>query len=378
MRGGIYMKEERKKILKMVEEGRLTVEEALFLIEELEKKEKTMEDKKAELITELSTTVKNDGAYGGESQKEESTGHKFQSTVDKIVDFVDAAFKKIKDIDLDLNFGQSIDITHIFQQGGLNLTQVDIDLANGSVQVIPWDQEDVRVECVAKVYRVENQEQARKKLLDEVLFSMQGQKLIFSNQQKWMKVDATIYIPRIEYEKVRIRLFNGAIAGENLKVNDLKAKTANGKVTFENLVCKKLETETANGQISVLDSHIYELEAETLNGAIKADGSFHHADLQSFSGSVSCIVRNQACENIEATTATGAVEISVPVGTPARGELKSNLGNFKLELEDIEIMEEKSEMVQKSLRFQTKDEGLTPLRIYAESKTGSISLRKTL
>lgn len=375
------MQEERKKILKMVEEGRLTVEEALFLIEELEKKEKTMEDKKAELITELSTTVKQDESFNssGEYKKEGNfSGQKLHSTVDKIMDFVDSAFKKIKDFDLDLNFGQSIDITHIFQQSVTNLTQIDIDLANGSVEVIPWDQDDVRVECAAKVYRVENQEEARKKLLAEVLFSIEGQKLIFSNQQKWMKVDVTLYIPRVDYDKVRVRLFNGAISGANLKATDLKAKTANGKINFENLVAKKVETETANGAIQVIESHIYELEAETINGSIRTEGSFQRADLQSFSGSISCTLKNQACENIEVSSGTGAVELNVPVGTPVRGEFKSNLGNFKLELEGVDIIEDKSEMVQKYLRFATREESSNPVRIFAESKTGSISLRKSL
>ncbi|MCM3585152.1 DUF4097 family beta strand repeat-containing protein [Mesobacillus maritimus] len=372
------MKEERKKILKMVEEGRLTVEEALFLIEELEKKEKSMEDKKAELITELSTTVKQDHTYQGSFKKEEATGPKLQSAVDKIVDFVDSAFKKIKDVDLDLNFGQSVDITHIFQQPQMNLTQIDVDLANGSLQVIPWDQEDVRAECAAKVYRVNDQEEARRKLLDEVLFTIDGQKLIFSNQQKWMKLDVTLYIPRLEYEKVRIRLFNGAISGENLKVTDLKAKTANGKVSLQNVSSKKVESETANGAINVLASHIYDLEAETLNGAINVEGDFNTLDLQSFSGSITCTVRNQNCESIEATSATASVNVQVPVGTPVRGELKTNLGQFKLELEGIEILEEKSEMVQKMLRFTTRELEANPTRIFAESKSGTISLSKTI
>jgi DUF4097 and DUF4098 domain-containing protein YvlB len=374
------MKEERKKILKMVEEGKLTVDEALFLIEELEKKEQTMEEKKAELITELSTQVKSDGSYKENdwqgSKQEESTGQKFQSAVDKMVDFVDSAFKKIKDFDLDFNFGQSIDITHIFQQGGVYLKEIDIDLANGSINMIPWDQEDVRIECAAKVYRVETQEEARRKLLEEAVFAIEGQKLRFSSQQKWMKMDVTVYIPRAEYENARIRLFNGSISAENLVVENFKAKTANGKVSFENLVSKKLETETANGHIQITDSRIYDLEAETLNGAINTDGAFHRVDLQSFSGSIQCTVTEQACESIEAKTATGGINLYVPENVAARGELKSNLGAFKLEIDNIEVIEEKSEMVQKSLRFASRDENNPPLRIYADSKTGAISLRK--
>lgn len=52
------MKEERKRILKMVEDGKLSVEEALTLLEKLEKAEDTAEQKQEEIIKELSTAVK--------------------------------------------------------------------------------------------------------------------------------------------------------------------------------------------------------------------------------------------------------------------------------------------------------------------------------
>ena len=51
------MKEERKRILKMVEEGKLTVDEALGLLEELEKSTKSMEEKQEKLVNELATVV---------------------------------------------------------------------------------------------------------------------------------------------------------------------------------------------------------------------------------------------------------------------------------------------------------------------------------
>lgn len=371
------MKEERLKILKMVEEGKLTVDEALFLIEELDKKEKTMEAKKSELITELSTTVLSEEEKKG-AKKGDSTSYKFQSAMEKMVDFMDTAFKKIKDVDLDLNFGQSIEVNHIFQQSGVYLNQVDINLANGSVQVVPWDKDEVRVECEAKVYRVESQDEARRKLLEEAIFAVEGQKLRFSVQQKWMKVNAAIYVPEADYENTRIRLFNGSIKGKGLTVKDLKAKTASGKIVFENLDCKKAETETANGQIQISRSTIYELEAETISGAIHAEGAFHHADLQSFSGPISCTVNNQDCESIEAKAAAGSIELYVPGEVPVKGELRSNLGHFKLELDNVEIMEEKSEMVQKSLRFKSRVESQNPTRIYADSKTNAVSLKRTL
>ena len=142
------MKEERKRILKLVEEGKMTVDEALFLIEKLEKGGVKTEEK----TTALSTNVKFE-----ETKKQEYGNYKFNSVKDMVIDFVDTAFKKIKEFDLDLNFGQSVDINHIFHQNDAHLNQMDIDMANGSVKVVPWEQKDVRIECSAKVYRVENQ-----------------------------------------------------------------------------------------------------------------------------------------------------------------------------------------------------------------------------
>lgn len=360
------MKEERKRILKLVEDGKMTVDEALFLIEELEK------GNAKPATTALSTSVKFE-----EAKKEDFSTHKMNSVKDKVLDFVDTAFKKIKDLDLDLNFGQSVDITHIFQQGDAYLNQVDIDIANGSVNVVPWEQKDVRIECSAKVYRVENQDEARRKFLEDAVFAIEGQKLRFSVQQKWMKVDAVVHIPKEDYENVRIRLFNGPIQGENLNVKDFRAKTANGKVLLEGLECGKLEAETANGQIGIHRSAVRDLEAETINGAIKADGYFKQVDLQSFNGNLTCTVNNQDCENAELKATTGSIELFLPEKTPASGELKSNLGGFSIELDGIQVIEEKSDMVQKTLRFKPADGSQHAVRLYADTKTGSITVKKT-
>ena len=146
------MKEEKKRILKMVEEGKLTVDEAVTLLDELEKAQQTMEQKQEQIVNELSTAVNFE-----ETKKEDPFQAKYQSTKDKIFDFVDSALKKIKDFDFDLNFGQSVEISHIFHHGDVDLKNIDIDVANGSVKIAAWDQPDVRIECQAKVYRVENQ-----------------------------------------------------------------------------------------------------------------------------------------------------------------------------------------------------------------------------
>ncbi len=367
------MQEERKRILKMVEEGKLSAEEALSLLSELDKSQQKMEKKQEELVNELSTVVK----FDEEKKEEDSNQFKYQSLKDKIVDFVDTAFKKIKDFDLDFNFGQATEISHIFQHGDVQLSNIDIDIANGSVFFKPWDQSDVRIECKAKVYRTSSQDEARASFLKDILFNVDLGTLRFVAQPKWMKVDAVIYIPQGEYENVRVRMFNGPVQCENINVKSLKMKTANGKIAAKGLNGGKLEAETANGKIKIQDSVITELDAETLNGAIQLEGDYSRVEMQSFNGNITCKLTGAHSELIDVKTVTGSIDLLVPEGIPVVGELKSNLGSFSVELDGIQIIEEKTEMVQKSLHFKPISTDKQPLNIDADTKTGSISVKKS-
>lgn len=366
------MKEEKKRILKMVEEGKLTVDEAIGLLDELENAQHTMEQKREQLVTELSTTVKFD-----ETKKEDPAKEKYQSTKEKIFDFVDSALKKIKDFDFDLNFGQSVEISHIFHQANVDLKDMHIDVANGSLKVAAWDQPDVRIECQAKVYRVENADQARQNFLRDVIFSVEDRKLRFMTQQKWMKVDAIIFVPRSHYERIRVRMFNGPISGDELNVLDLRMKTANGEIKLDRVTGNKAEIETANGKIKIATSVFDELEAETINGAIKIDGDFRKLEAQSFNGNVTVNLLGDRGELIQAKATTGGIDLFIPEGVPVTGELKTNLGGFNVKLVGIQVLEEKSEMIQKSLRFQSVVHPDKMLRISADTKTGSITIHKS-
>jgi len=165
------MKDERKRILKLVEQGKLSVDEALTLIESLENNHS-----KSVANSSFEEKVKFE-----ETKKEESVNHKIHFAKEKIFDFVDTSLKKIKDFDFDLNFGQSIEISHIFHQGEVDLKNMDIDVANGSIKIAAWDQPDVRIECQAKVFRVENSDKARQNCLKNVIFSFESSKLHLSN-----------------------------------------------------------------------------------------------------------------------------------------------------------------------------------------------------
>lgn len=361
------MKEQRKRILKLVEEGKLSADEALTLIESLESDEQLKEEK----ITALSTDVI-DFEHDHSNQ---TTEDKHASLGAKLMDWVDTAVKRVKEIDLDINFGKSIDVHHIYQFQGSSFHDIDINLPNGSINLQAWNENDCRIECDAKMYRVENKEQARETFLTEVECLVEGSRLILQTDKKTMKMNVKLFVPEQSYEQIKIKLFNGPVRGEDLKVESLKVKTANGVVSFSDIKGQDGEFETANGQIKLSNSSFKKLAVESITGLIQFNGSAEKIDAQSFNGNLQLTVTEPLCETLYAKTTTGNIDIYTPEESRMIGELKSNLGTLSAQLKDVDISFEKNDTIQKELRFRTSQE--TSLSLFADSKTGSISIKNT-
>lgn len=388
------MNQDRKRILEMVQEGKLSAQEAIVLLDALENgnaegtKEEPSNLEEQWTGTPLQAESKaesNSGSTHGSTQNEQSKSKEsgsgddtFYSQIEqageRIFDFVNTALRKIKDIDWQIT--QSVEVPHVFQQADEQVERIDIDIANGPVRVIAWEQQEVRVECQAKVYRVEDRDEGRSYFLDNTVFSQDNGMLCFATKSKWMRVETTVYIPKKLYKKIAVRVFNGEMTGELLETEHLIVKTTNGKVDLTGISGKKLDVDTVNGQIKVVDLNADRVEAETVNGAIDLSGFYKKAELKSFNGNIQCTLEQSGAELIEAKAVTGNIYVNVPDTATIDGEVRSNLGSYKLDLEGINVLHEKKEVIQKQMKF--KRSGLDDHTLYleADTKTGSVFIRK--
>lgn len=361
------MKEERKRILKLVEEGKLSVEEALSLIE-------TLEGEKAEKMKKVNLSKEDhfqEHFYEEAKPKQSSVGA-------KLTEWIDTAVKKVKELDIDVAFGSYIDVHHVYQFSALQLNELDVDIPYGSLNVKPWNESDVRVECDAKVYRVNTLDEARKVFLSNTECYPEGKRLVVRTEKKGMKVNLTLHVPQKVYEKAKFKLFSGPIRGEHLSLKDLKAKTANGVISFTGLFGEKAELETANGQIKLAHHQVKRVEAETINGMIDVSGESERLDLQSFNGNIAVQETSSNTAAIFAKTTTGSIELQLPPKTAVSGELKTNFGALHPHLNQMEIVSEKNDTIQKELRFRANAAEQGQLTVFAETKTGSVTVKHML
>jgi DUF4097 and DUF4098 domain-containing protein YvlB len=92
---------------------------------------------------------------------------------------------------------------------------------------------------------------------------------------------------------------------------------------------------------------------------------------------VTCKAENERCERIEVKAATGSIDLFLPDFAAVSGELRTNLGSFHVDIEGIEVIEEKSEVIQKMMRFKSVKETDSGLKLLADSKTGAITLKRS-
>lgn len=361
------MNEERKMVLKMLEEGKISVEEAERLLNALhEKTEKNNEDK-----SDQDEVLTPSEFVDWERWEERKQTYKQQSSGFKISQYIENFIQKIKDVDFDLNFGSYEQVKHIYQDHSDDFHELKINIKNGSIELTPWKNNYVQIDCDVKVYRVRSSDEARQRFLSEVHFDIVNEMLLFTCDARDMKITATVNIPEKMYEFVECKLFNGSVSAETIHAQELNAKTVNGSMSFPQFLARKAEFETGNGTITV-SGEANRLEIETINGAIEAIGKFRDFEAESFSGAITARLQSEGYVSLKSTTS--GITVIVPNDIQVNGELASSIGSVSCDLYSFEVLHEKKELAQRMLKFVSNKKAEQVLTLEANTKTGSITV----
>ncbi|MFB4210415.1 DUF4097 domain-containing protein [Shouchella sp. JSM 1781072] len=353
--------EERKMILKMIEDGKVSAEEGLKLLEAVGKEEDVSSN----------STASNTGSSSKERQDPE------ESPFTKFTSFFESAFQKVRDGDFDFNFGNGMDIQHTFEEEQAEFNKVKVSLENGSFAVVPWEKQGVRLELDAKVYRTNNDEQAHEFLMKESSFSISDGELVFETKSKTMKVNGTLYVPKSSYDSIKLYTFNGSLTGESIQTKELEANTTNGSIKVTHVEAIKASLETMNGSITIEENTIGSLFAKTFNGTIKADGKIEDADVETVNGSITYYLNknDDTAGYLDVKTTTGSVKLFIAEDVRFEGKLRSNVGSIHNHLESSIVHDEKKELAQRYMHVTANDDISGKVKVRAVANTGSITLR---
>ncbi|SIT91223.1 DUF4097 family beta strand repeat-containing protein [Edaphobacillus lindanitolerans] len=396
------MKDERSRILDMLEQGTISADEALRLLEKFENNREAAADSHPQPEKEepaAGSTPEPDNVRGDfnegqaeEFEQEQRGGNRqgrpasmdefledvrrdFTVFGSRFMEFMQTAVDKVKTFDIEKPFGEPVTFSQTFVKSAEGIEEIIADLSLGSLEIRVSDSEEFRAECEVKAYRAEDEEEAKREFVERFLFVTDGGKLRISSDRKITQVNIVLHVPEAQYHKLSVRLLSGAFRAEDeLTADQIRVRAANGKIDAAGLHFKEAEFETANGTIRVRDAHGEKIEAETMNGKIDIDGMLKDIDARSVNGHVVVTTRDAEAYKIEAGAVSGAVEIYVPQDAGLNGEALSSLGRVDVRLHDVDRSQEQEQFLQKAVRF-TKAGGnpdLPPLSVKGEAKTGTV------
>lgn len=396
--------DERKRILKLVEAGTISAEEAIELLEALsQQKEPTQSTAPSVYSTpEQTTTNKEPEFVFEEEKKRKTTGfedlfsklgnkdlnrkvdelmqelrHDLSEFSGRMMTMMNTTLSKVKDFDVEFPFGEKVEFSKSYAFNADEVRGFEIDIPNGRVTVERGTAEpNVLIEALVKTQKKETEYDTIEEFTDGFVELKDG-KIEVATQSKLSHIALNIVLPEKQYDVFIIRLLNGGITVNDAEAKLLKVKTYNGTVKAENVVFDHANLQSANGAIEARGIQGDDIEAETANGRIYIDGDVKEVEAESVNGHVVVTTTSSKAYKVKARTVAGSVELYIPKDVALDGQVTSNLGRTDVGLTDVAIRTGEGQFLQKTCYFNKMIEDAPMLKLVGESRTGSIVVRYT-
>ncbi|QQE77393.1 DUF4097 family beta strand repeat-containing protein [Alicyclobacillus sp. SO9] len=323
---------DRKKILELVAQGKLTSEQAEMLLDALGKTKRNSSKTKDKFNRTWDVRSMSDL---------KQLGSQLSSTLSQsLADVRKTVENELKSFP---SFGFASSLTAATE---VNLPEtikdIWIETKNGQIQVHSWDEDYVKIHVRGHI-RTDDLNTAEEKLKNALQTTQSEHRyhMTVLHDQKEGVLGASIEI------QVPSGMLNTAV------------KSVNGEIRLDGLNTEQLRAETSNGNIWVHQVSANGLHFATDNGSIDI-----HQGLQS------------QTRNVYASTKNGTIVIEgIPSGLNPTGILKTAIG--RIHVTDPNLHVEYIDQARKMhARLQSDEEGETPVHVHCESRNGSIYIRE--
>lgn len=402
------MDAERKRILKLVEDGVISADEAITLLESLNKGKSTEQTKEEQVPprneeNESQNSSQQQSQQSQFSDSNKSTGFEdffgknfdnkemnkkmdeFMNEVkndlskfsNKLMGILNTTYTKIKEFDFEFPFGNKVEFTKTYSFNGNEVNAIDIEIPNGKVEVMRSEGNELKVEADVKAGSLDHDEDKTRASFEKDFVKLNDGKLQIKCQSKLSQVNLRVSLPDKTYDVLLLKLLNGGVSISELNAKLVKIRTYNGAIKYDTGEFQHADIQSGNGAIEIVRVKGEDVEVETVNGRIYIDGDLEEVEAESANGAVIITTHHQQARKVKAQTIAGAVELYVPKNLSINGAVSTNFGRVDVGLSDVVTRVEEDQFLVKTVHFD-KILGQEPiLKLIGESRTGSIIVRYT-
>lgn len=308
------MSEEKKIILRMLREGKITEDEALSLLESIKDTKKKADQPQfggfdttqfVEKIAQAAVKIGKETKEYIENFDFEDISIKFKSNLDQ------------------KNKAERVVTENIL---GEENPKLEVFNRNGKINIYSWDNEEVEARAdvrfddrfVSQTYGFIKIEREGGKILVKPDYD--------STSARHFSMNITVAIPKKMFEEIKLNSTNSSIEIKEIQTKALKVNSTNGTIILEDAVAEIADVSSTNAQIAVKKISGHELQINTTNGRIVInDVDASDIDIHTTNGT---IVVNEIKDNvrdINTSTNNGNITISIKdVFKPVKAKVKNH------------------------------------------------------
>ncbi len=388
--------EERTLILKMLEEGKITLEEADTLLDALD----ILPTGKAVTSGE-GVGSRRDKSSVKRSDDFESFKEQLRGIKDSLNDGISAAKKDLQRAKKDFNesniggevsgflnsivdsfrgsFGPSFQFednlpgSFALKEG--EIAEVEIDIRNGGIVIESIEGNDYIINLRSSV-KAENESKAKVYKEEELHVIQEDNRLKISHTGKKISTSVRLGLPQDLVYRLKLDGSNGRIVVSDLQTAELEADTSNGGILFKNLAGKILSADTSNGRIEMHNVQADMLKADTSNGSIYIDGKGSVFKGDTSNGSITIKPLFVGDGEVVADTSNGRIRIGLPDDDTVGYNIKARttMGSLTVNLKNLDYRERTDSYTRRNISAYSKDWQSKALKasITADTSMGSI------
>lgn len=382
--------ESKERILKMLEEGKITSEEAIELMSALNAKsapENKETDQQADressrhpesgglfgdyvgqFVDEFNKYVNKDKVNDTYTNVKSKLGSGRQTK--QLFDGLEKAFDSV---------GSSFD--SVFSQGPKNrlietietpFNSISVDIANGNVELIPAERTNVVKFEVTPFYRKLD---TKKNYFQDIICEVKNDELVIVSDVKSARVNVVIEVTEETLRRIILSTSNGNVKIADKSFTDLTVDLLNGDIELAQVQAKNAFLRTSRGNIKVSEGQYKGIEIVSMLGTILTDNLDAKTIDISSNGSVNIALKKET-EEATINSNMGSINISVPSGRELEGRLSTVLGqiNYPPEL-DARYMKQQDIGFKELMLVNNTDEAGMFLEV--GTKVGSVTLHRS-
>lgn len=380
----------KDRILKMLEEGKITSEEAVRLLDAIESKpdreqtaqnegssqehtrntaEEDSKDVFQQFMSEFQRYVNTDKANQAFSQvKSRLEGQKQTAQVYKTFE---KAFDNVKNSTIDSMFTQGSK-NRLIETIEDSYSNISVDITNGNIKVVPTDRVTTAKFEVTPFYRKLDKQ---RNYFQDIICEVKNDELIIVSDIRTARVNVELQVNPSIVNRLIVSGSNGNVSIEGQEFNDLTVDLLNGSINLDETASSSAFIRTSRGSINVKGGAHGALELISMVGTINTETLNAKDVTVSSNGSVN-ISLNERTESATINANMGSININVPHARALEGRLSTVVGQINYP-PDLDARFMKSQDIGFKELMLVNDTDEKALLLEVGTKFGSVTLHRS-